>query len=214
MLTARVYSEVSDVDARLTPFGVTRSELLAVVRAVVAARADSVPDDPLSAAGQFAYIFGTRELRALFGTKGWTRHRHENIEATRHPDKPLRVIYQSVDVAGTAGHAPRAVSGKGSGANRVVDSSQGNLFSEEELASSDRRMVAEPVINSGAWFFCVSVNGEDVRAELSLPAAIADGNFKGFLERIFIVRPGEWASQTVDLTRPQAVQFEPAISRK
>src|SRR5229473_2868268 len=99
MLVARIYAEEWEVDARLKPFGVTRRELVEVARGVVGARADAVENDPVTAAGLFAYIFGTRFLRSLFRTKGWLIHRKENIEAVRHPDRDLRVIYQSVDLA-------------------------------------------------------------------------------------------------------------------
>src|SRR3546814_12876712 len=61
MLTARIYKDDWSVDARLAEtFGVTRDELVQVVREVVGARADAVENDPVSAAGQFAYIHGTR----------------------------------------------------------------------------------------------------------------------------------------------------------
>ena len=80
MLSPHVYREEWEVAARLMPFGVTRAELLEVVRGVVAARADAVDDDPLSAAGQFAYIYGTRYTRALFRSKGYLPYRREGIE--------------------------------------------------------------------------------------------------------------------------------------
>ena len=49
MLTARIYHEVHEVDAPLVPFGVTRQELIEVVRGVVGARADAVENDPVTA---------------------------------------------------------------------------------------------------------------------------------------------------------------------
>ena len=55
-----------------------------------------------------------------------------------------------------------------------------------------------------------------VRAELSLPYRIADSNFAGFIERIFIVDGGDWAgSGIVDLDDDEpALEFEPIISKK
>jgi hypothetical protein len=67
------------------------------------------------------------------------------------------------------------------------------LFTEEELPEVAPEAIEE--LNASVWFLCVSANeddDEDVRAELSLPAAILNGNFKGFLERIFIIGDGEW----------------------
>ena len=51
MLATRFHIEPWDVDARLVPFGVIRQELFRIVGGVVAARADSVDDDPASAEG-------------------------------------------------------------------------------------------------------------------------------------------------------------------
>ena len=66
MAAVRVLADHPEVDARLAEFGVTRQALLEVVRGVVAARADAIADDPASAEGQLAYIYGTRYVRQLF----------------------------------------------------------------------------------------------------------------------------------------------------
>lgn len=210
MLAARTYTEADEIDERLKPFGVTRGELIEIVRAVVAARAEAVADDPLSAEGLMAYIYGTRLLRQVFRANGWLPHRQENIEAVRHPERQQRVVYQSVDIAASLMNEPRAVSGKGAGADRAIDSAQGSLFPEDASP-----IVIPARIDTGIWFFCVSVNGDDVRAELSLPRAISGSNFGGFLERIFIVREGEWSNLILDAVDPSdAANIEPIISRK
>src|ERR1051326_8186673 len=190
MLAARIYVEEADVARRLEPFGVTRDELIRIVREVVGARADAVDDDPIGTAGQFAYIYGTRHLRGTLRPKKYLRHREENIEAVKHPDRDLKIVYQSVDLAASRSHEPRAISGKGAGADRVIDAAQGSLFTDEELERLNPLTFGD--INTGVWFFCVSVDGDKVCAELSLPHCIGGKNFKRFLERIFIVNPGEW----------------------
>ena len=194
-------------------FGVTRDELIDVVRAVVGARADAVDDDPATAEGLFAYIFGTRHLRAILCSKGWLRHRTENIESAKHPTRHLKLVYQSVDVAASLQRAPRAVSGKGADADRIIDSAQGSLFTDEELARG--HFTVRGPINSGVWFFCVSVNGDDVRAELSLPSAIKGSNFFEFLERIFILRYGDWPDFALRRSLPlEVADFDPKVTRK
>lgn len=212
MLAERIYSAPQEVDQRLESFGVTRQELLAVVAAVVGARAEAVPDDPLSAEGQFAYIYGTRHLRALLKPKKWSIHREQNVEAVKHPTLNLRIVYQSVDVASSELHSPRAVSGKGAGADRIINTAQGSLFTKAQL-DGVRAIVLGP-INAGVWFFCVSVDGDDVRAELSLPSSIEGGNFRGFVERIFIVGDGDWNVPKVMSHVDEAVEFEPVVTRR
>ena len=212
MLATRFYMEPWDVDARLVPFGVTRAELLRIVAGVVAARADSVENDPATAEGQFAYIYGTRFVRSLFRTKGYLFYRHDNIEGVEHSERNLKIIYQNVDLAASWLHDPRPISAKGSGSDRVVDLAQGALFTPEQLASS--QVVKVDQIDTGVWYFCVSVDGDDVRAELSLPAAIENGSFAKFIERIFIVNGGEWGGLMLK-PEPNAgpAEFEPIVTR-
>jgi hypothetical protein len=206
-----IYKEDWEIEPRLLPFKATRAELVEVARAVAGARADIVDNDPLTAEGQFAYIFGTRLTRALWRRKGWLLHRAENIESVRHPKLDWLVTYQSVDLAASLLHEPRAISGKGAGADRFIDAAQGDLFESEE---SMRRSVFKPE-NLGAWFYCVSVDGDDVRAELSRPIGVGNGNFDGFIERIFIIREGEWPKLSVmPLPQGGATEFEPIVTRK
>ena len=213
MLAARIYTEEAEIDLRLAAFGVSRQELLHVVMQVVAAKADTTDDDPVSAGGQFAYIHGTRNLRALFKRKKWLLHREQNIESVKHPDRPWHAVYQNVDLAAYEHRPPQAISGKGAGADRAIHAGQGFLFSREQLAASEPIHPDVP-IDSGVWFFCVSVDGDDVRAELSLPSAIEGGNFKGFLERIFIVGDGEWQKPKIVPVADDVVEFEPKVTRR
>lgn len=214
MIPARIYNEEWTVDARLSEtFGVTRGQLIQVVKEVVGARADAVENDPITAGGQFAYIHGTRNVRALFRSRGWNLYRKDNIELVRHPERDLTISYQSVDLAASESYSPMAISGKGAGAERAIEEAQLSLFSLAELERHDPRALA--TINTGMWFFCVSVVGEDVRAELSLASGVSGGNFSGFIERIFIVKKGDWDNIRL-ATGPDsdAVDFEPIIIRK
>ncbi len=211
--TPLIYKEDWEIDPRLVPFGATRPELVEVARAVVAARADAVENDPATAEGQFAYIFGTRSTRTLWRRKGWLLHREENIESVKHPKLDWKIVYQSVDIAASIPNSPRAVSGKGSGADRLIDMGQGALFTPEQLAAGNASKFTP--LNSGVWFYCVSVDGDDVRAELSLPVGVSGNNFDGFIERIFIIRGGEWPELAVrPLPQGGAAEFEPVVTRK
>lgn len=212
MQTSRIYSDDWDIDARLSEFNVTRAELYAVVREVVGARGSTVPDDPLSAGGQFAYIFGTRYLRSLLRSKGWLVSRRDNIEANVHPDRNLKVVHQNVDGACNPLRTPQALSEKGSGSARAV--AQGYLFSEEEMSALALRATYLPP--TGTWFFCVSIDGDDVRAELSKATRVSGGNFDTFEERIFIVRKGEWDKIRVHGgdDASDAIELEPVVRRK
>jgi hypothetical protein len=109
-----------------------------------------------------------------------------------------------------------AINGKGPAAESAIKSGQGVLFRDEELPEVAPERIAS--LNSSLWFLCISVNEQDeddVRAELSLPAAIEGGNFKGFLERIFIVKHGDWKAMSPVVTMPEDDgAYEFSIARK
>lgn len=210
MLVAKVYAEEWEIDERLVPFGVTRTEILRIIPVIVAAKADAVDDDPASAAGQFAYIYGTREMRGLFRSKKYLRHRERGIEAVRHPDRDLKIVYQSVDLAGVRSHDPKAISGKGAGASHLID--QTMLFSDKELDALNPSTIKP--LNTGTWFLCVSIEDDIVGVELSLPSTITDDNFGRFIERILILVPGSGTKLDFAVDDDDAAEFEPKISRK
>lgn len=207
---ARILIDVTDVDRRLDQFGVTRQELIDVVRGVVAARSDATADDPASAEGLLAYIYGTRLVRQLFQKIGWIRLSQNNVASVKHPDRPLQVVYQSVDLAADVIHTPQAISGKGPGADRVV-TGQGWLFAPEDIPPAAGAVGELP---PGVWFFCVSVQGDDVRAELSLPSGIANNNFQGFVERIFVTDGDEFDAPISANDRPSGTDIEPTVFRR
>jgi hypothetical protein len=212
MAAPKLFLEDWSIEAKLNAtFGVSRQDLIGVVRDVVAARADAVEDDPLSAAGQFAYIYGTRSIRQALRRAGWIRHRQDNLELAKHPERDILVAYQSVDLACSQTHNPQAISGKGAGAERVIDTQ--SLFSAEEMSGTAR----DTDFQTGMWFFCVSVVGDEVRAELSMSGGLEAGNFKPFIERIFVIRQGEWDSLrgAGDGGSDEGpVEFKPSIARK
>lgn len=213
----RIYTEPNDVAEKLAEFDIGLDACLHVVAKVVAARAEAVADDPLGTAGLFAYIYGTRNVRGLFRSKGWTTHRPENVEAVRDGAGRL-IVYQNVDLAGDRAHSPQAPSGKGNGAGRLIDAAYGLLFEEEELPEMAPAYVGETKEN---WYFCVSCNLDEngelvVGAELSLALPLQGDNFNGFSDRIMIRPHGPWRSGGVrdDVPTDDAAEFEPKISRK
>lgn len=212
MQATKIYRDEWEVDARLASFEVTREELQQAVQLTAAARADSVPDDPASAAGQLSYIYGTRYIRQLFRPKGWLSDNQENIAAVLEPKTGRRIVYQNVIQACQPFASPRAISAKGAAACRMVDVAQGQLF---DLADTPEVVPLSKIhsLNSQVWYLCVSFENDNVLAELSLPATIEDGNFSGFLERIFI-SDGAAPPLKVGAGGEPPIEFEPQILRK
>ncbi|MBB3144959.1 hypothetical protein FHS21_001360 [Phyllobacterium trifolii] len=213
MLAANVYAEERDVNTRLASFGVTKSELIEVVRSTLGERLNSVAVDPLGTPGTLSYIAGTRHIRWLFLPKGWSTDRTKNIESVINPANGIKIAYQNVDMAGSPHRSPKAIAGKRGGSASLIEEAQGSLFLHGELPEAvDLASVRS--LGSSMWYLCVSFNGEDIRAELSLPASVKDGNFHGFLERILLLQSGEWAKFTINEDNDDTVEFEPTIARR
>lgn len=202
-----VVADELEVAPRLEQLGVTKADLLQVVRAAVGARRNATPFHPLSAGGQLAYLAGTEHLRRVFVPQGWHICRRDNIESIFHPEIGIKIVYQNADRAGDPVFDPIAVSKKGAGAARAVELGQYDLFPESRVQE-----IAE--ISAATWYLFVYTDGPDVRAELSCPIAINDEQFDQFHERILLVQKGDW--DTPDPLEDDAppVDFEVSVSRK
>jgi hypothetical protein len=212
MAADRIVARDYEVASRLDQLGLTASELIGVVHQAVAAKAAFVLNHPLNAAGQLSYIYGTGALRDALRVKGWEIDRTGNIEATIDPESGMKIVFQNADSACDDGRDPKAISDKGPAASKAVDQGQHSLFPEYDVEDEEKRKKE----NAALWYLFVYINGEDVRAELSFPKRIEDGQFKGFNERIYIIKVGEWASMTpkVDDTEAPAQDFEVNVTRK
>src|ERR1700720_319424 len=81
MLKTKVVIEPQDVEGRLAEFGIERQDLIRIALSALAARNDSVLDDPKTAKGQFSYIHGVRAMRQAFCPAGYERISKQNIES-------------------------------------------------------------------------------------------------------------------------------------
>jgi hypothetical protein len=196
-----------EIHSRLADFGVTREELLTVVASAVGARRSASPMAPASAGGLMAWIRGTEALRAIFLPKGWELTRTDNIEAVYHAETGVKIIYQSADRAGDPVADPLAVSKKGLGSARAVESGQGDLFPEYMVDAARE-------LNAASWYLFVYADGDDVRAELSFPKAIEEDQFKGFNERILLVQMGEWDSMDLRSEEAAPLELDVPVRRK
>jgi len=213
MQQTKIIDASLEVDDRLKLFGVTKAELFQIAHKVVMARNGVVSIDPVTASGQFAYIYGTRALREVFMRKGWGIDRSENIEAVYNKETGIKIIYQSADKASNQNQVPRAISDKGAGSKRMVASGQFDL--EMFLEPKENPASITPKV----WYFFVAVNGSDVCAELSRPGTIENHQFKDFVERIFIIKSGEWdpinpINIVSDNNDIDTEEFEINVSRK
>src|SRR6267142_872422 len=207
-----IVSQDYEIESRLNQLGLSVSELIGVIHQAVAAKANYVLNQPMNAAGQLSYIYGTGALRDLLRSKGWVIDRTGNLEATFDPTTGIKIVFQNADSACEDDRDPKAISDKGTAAEEAVELGQSNLFPQFDKEDEAKRKQT----NAALWYFFVFINGDDVRAELSFPKRIEDKQFKGFNERIYILKRGEWVSimpTHVD-DEPAAHDFEINVTRR
>ncbi|WP_444925895.1 hypothetical protein ACJJI4_17085 [Microbulbifer sp. TRSA002] len=185
MHSSRIYREPHEVPGELSQFNVSISELQKVALEAISARNEATSLHPQNAPGMYSYMAGVAALRALFIQKqGWEMARPNGVEAVKNEQQGKLILFQNVDVA-CGRHDPNPLSSKGKGVAALVDNPSGYLW---DYMADD----AQQNENLHTWFFCVSCKEEEVRAELSRPRAVKNGNFGTFAERIFIIQDEDW----------------------
>lgn len=203
----KVFKDDIDVDRRLFELGMDRQDILDIRDVAASMHATgSSPFFPANGAGQLAYQYGTRELRATFLKRSWEIDQSYGTNGVRHPDHKLIVLYQNVDVACSLVDLPQARSRKGAGSERL---SQGNSF---ELMEAD-----VPSTHSGeglevaVWYVMVAQDGA-----VEVTHAVIKGNkFSEFIERIFVHDGSDFDGlEDRGSSDHEAVDFDVTISRK
>lgn len=167
-----------EVDQALRELGLTREIVREVASAAAAARAEALAVDPCSSAGTLSYIYGVRTIRLKLLPLGWKEAREGNVEATVNHERAVQLVFQNVHRA-CGEDDPEAISGKGAGSRKLINSGQFELFEKPADTATGRY----PLV----WMICVSADDNSVRAEVSCPAAFEGNQFNGFTRRLFVV---------------------------
>lgn len=203
----RIYIDDIDVDRRLAELGVSRQDILDIRDVAASMHATgSSPLFPANGAGQLAYQYGTRELRATLLKRGWVIDQSYGTNGVRHPDRKIIVLYQNVDVACSLSDLPQARSRKGAGSERL---SQGSTFDLiEEVVPSTH---SGEGLDVEVWYVMVAQDGA---VEVTL-ALIKGGEFAEFIERIFVHDGSDFDALEEDgSSDDDAIDFDIKISRK
>lgn len=203
----RIYIDDIDVDRRLAELGMSRQDIVDIRDVAASMHATgSSPLFPANGAGQLAYQYGTRELRATFLKRGWVIDQSYGTNGVRHPDRKIIVLYQNVDVACRLSDLPQARSRKGAGSERL---SQGSAFDLiEEVVPSTH---SGEGLDVEVWYVMVAQDGA---VEVTL-ALIKGGEFSEFIERIFVHDGSDFDALEEDgSSDDDAIDFDIKISRK
>jgi hypothetical protein len=214
-----------EVSNRLEDIGVTKEQLLEVVRSMQAAKNGCTDNDPPSAPGWSAWRDGTRRLREVLAPSGWVKDDTDMISSAFHKANGIRLLVCNTDSGtGLEESEPQNCSFKGSATDRAINSNEVQILMTSILDQSlpDDVVPFDPAANDLVkivhWYLCVYINGEAVRAELSCPVKIASGYFSAFHERIILIgdqdgggvplrrkKPDDDADVEIPVTRKKAL---------
>jgi len=194
-MQAKIRVENWDVESRLRQLGLSRKELIDVVKASVAQHAFCSDNDPPNARGFESWRWGVRKLREIYRAKDeWDKDDTRGFSTIVNRKLKVRVAVMNSDGgAGTLDAVPQNRSRKGAASEEVSIINQ-----QLELGGSDWAPV--PDENQGfedyeTWHLCIYIAGDVVRAELSRLHGFEAGYFTDCFEKIILLAPGDWEKQ-------------------
>jgi hypothetical protein len=192
-----------DVDRRLAELDLTRAGLLMVVAAAVSASADATDFHPTNARGTLAYQHGTAALREEFVSERWSIDRSDGVEAIRHDESKMKVIFSNVDRACNDDEKPKPRSRKGAGSERAC---VGNLLFESLPEYAPRQ--------PDGWATYYLMVDENGAAELTRPV-VKNETFVAYIERIYLSDGSGLEHEPLDLNNDDVLDdFDPQVIRK
>ncbi|MBY0337317.1 MAG: hypothetical protein K2X11_11930 [Acetobacteraceae bacterium] len=215
MPDAAVFLRTEDADDRLWRLArLSRADLLQAVAAAVVAVGGCTANDPPTARGYDAWRMAVRRLREVLMPQGWERDDTGNFSTVMNRLAGVRIAVVNTDGNTGNPHAyPTNRSRKGALADRASEINQ-RILPFPEWDETEPEGASLPGI--ATWYLCVYVEGERVRAELSLPTKVQGGFFADWQERIILVGSnGDWSiADAPHLGDDDGPVFEVAVTRK
>lgn len=220
MPTPIVRSETFEADIRLTDLGLSRSAILEVLAVAFAEHGNCNENDPAGSRGLAVYRWCVRGLREQYRSAGWDLDRTGGIETIVHHEKKIRIAVINTDAATCNPHIiPQNSSRKGPNSERAAATNAQMFPGAEEwpvVAKDGRPVVTD---DYATWHLCVHIDGNELRAELSLLVDFNSGFFCDARERIFLVKNGEWNPLSIEFSDEEpgasgASEFDVAVRRK
>lgn len=211
-----VYYEPSDVDLRLGALGgLERLNLLLGVEAAVAAVGGCTDNDPPAARGWDCWRAATRRLREIHRALGWEKDDTANFSTIVHSGHRIKIAVANTDDAtGNRLVAPTNRSRNGATSDRASQINQMVLPFTEWRSETEPERAVTP--GYATWYLCIFVDGDRVRAELSMPTRLDGGYFVEWSERIILISSDEdWARPAVPVFGDDpGPEFEVPVFRK
>jgi hypothetical protein len=182
-----IHSNPFDARRRLAELGVSLTAIIKALQAGQLARRSCTPNDPPFIPGTEAWRFVVRTLRdELVPTGVWRKADPANFSLVINDARKISLVVASGDaLTRRTDGDPKTKHLKGLFTEAVITRNKyiGGLFPEtlpEELR------VAVAVLEYPTWILLIYITDDELRAELSYPDQIKDGQIIGWKERIFI----------------------------
>lgn len=188
-----------DVARRLAQFGMTRDQLLEVIRACVSGAGNVTENDPPGTHGWETYRFGVRRFREVLRPESWEPDNTDGLATIVSDRLKMRIAVVNTDVDTGVPDPYKFPQNRNKKGPTAEDAVKANMALLPGIAwpLAPKRESRVSVSELITWHFCIYIDGDDVSAELSLLDKIQSGFFTGWKERIIILKPGDWKS--VDL---------------
>ncbi|MFT4189132.1 MAG: hypothetical protein QM621_11195 [Aeromicrobium sp.] len=181
MNLAQAYEGI-EADRRLEALGLSRRQLSQAIRRADAEAAQVTPLDPPTAEGWSRYAATVRYLREGLMPHGWDYDNGNNFCRTVAPGKRFAIVVSSGDsMTGNPHGNPSTKYTKGPTTSKAVDRNQYVLDFGPDFMSEDHEDDEYPI-----WYLIQYVDGNVIRAELSLPNGSHKGKITQWAERIIL----------------------------
>lgn len=185
-----------EVNQRLAQLGLTKEKLVSIVKACVAGHGGCTDNDPPNARGFESWRWGVRRAREELRPEGWEKDDTGNFSTVVNHDLKVRLaVMNADDGAGLLDRVPQNRAKKGPNSERVAATNrelQLILPGLEQYMDPTGDQEGTKFSDYSTWHLCVHINGDTVRAELTLLADFSGGFFTGFVEKIIVLGDGEW----------------------
>jgi hypothetical protein len=197
-MSARVVYDVEAAD-RLAELGLTVDLIERAIMRAAAEAATCTAFDPPIMAGFMRYGRTVRFLREELVPQGWDYDSPRNFCRTISPNREFAIVSTSGDEAtGYPEQTPTNKYPKGYATAQAVDTNGQLGFDFDGLS------VEEPPLGDdqlATWFLLYQIDGDVIRAELSLPSAMDEGSISDWEERIIL--PAFSPNAEPDAERPR-----------
>jgi hypothetical protein len=182
-----IYSNPFDARRRLAELGVSVEAVVKALEAGQLARRSCTPNDPPFIPGTEAWRFVVRTLRdELVPTGVWRKADPANFSLVINDTRKIIIVVASGDaVTRRTEGDPKTKHLKGLFTEAVITRNKyiDGLF-PETLSEELRTAVA--ILQHPTWILLIYITDDEIRAELSYPDQIEDGQIISWKERIFI----------------------------